>query len=302
MSPRVAHHALRTASAGAARPDSDWARRCLIVTIAIALGGCATGVEPESGARDAAGGSLGTSGAASGGSSGAGPSSGGSSTGGSSTGGSGGSTSTGGSSSGGTGGATGGSGGSTSTGGSSTGGSSSGGTGSQATRWTFDNDLQDWTVSYSEPASIAGMTAASWDAAAGDPANGSAKLDIAFSATSQKLDFSIALSSANLSGKTLTARVRLDSGLSGDTSNPGGAKLYVKSGSNYVYADGGWNNMDSSKGWVTLTLSVTSPSGFVQNPAQYMPSDIREIGIEFATGSSGSSYSTGHVHVDTVGY
>ena len=60
--------------------------------------------------------------------------------------------------------------------------------------------------------------------------------------------------------------------------------------------------MDSSKGFITLTLNVSSPSGFVQNPAQYTANDIRELGIEFATGSSGSSYTTGHVHVDTVGH
>lgn len=180
---------------------------------------------------------------------------------------------------------------------STAGSSGSGGSAATGNGWKFPSNVESWTISYGEPGSLMGSGSLSHDGGAGNPENGSLKVTVPFNGVDQKLDVSIALDATNLTGKTITAKVKLDSGLSTSPDNPGGAKLYVKTGDAYVYADGGWTNLDGN--WASLSLNVSSPGGFVAGT--HTPSDVREIGIEIATGSQGS-YSSATVHIDTVVY
>jgi len=194
------------------------------------------------------------------------------------------------------------SGGKTSTGGKTSGesgGSTGGSAGSPAvgSGWRFPSSVESWAPSYGEPGSLMSASDLSWDSATGNPENGSLELSIPFNGTDQKLDVSIGVAGFNMTGKTLTAKVKLDSGLSSSPDNPGGAKLYVKTGPQFVYADSGWTNLDGN--WASLSLNVSSPAGYVAGT--HTPSDVREIGVEIATGSQGS-YSSAVVHIDTVVY
>jgi hypothetical protein len=194
-------------------------------------------------------------------------------------------------------------GGKTSTGGKTSGGSggnASGGTGGSpavTSGWRFPSNVESWAPSYGEPASLLGASSLSWDSAAGNPENGSLELSVPFDGTDQKLEVSIGVAGFNMTGKTITAKVKLGSGLSSSPDNPGGAKLYVKTGNQFVYADSGWTNLDGD--WASLSLDVSSPGGFIAGT--HTPSDVREIGVEIATGSQGS-YSSANVHIDTVIY
>jgi len=198
------------------------------------------------------------------------------------------------------------------TGGSSSGGTSgsagSGGSGASPSfekSWTFASGLEGWDKLYGSPASLKTDAMVTADPADGSPDKGSVKIEIPFSAADQKLDVGINLSTpADLTGKTLSAMIKLDSGLSTGTSNPGGAKLYVKSGAGFVFADGGWNNL-SVGGFTKITRNPANP-GFVDTANEagaFNQADIREIGVEIATGSTATAtWSAAVVHLDTVGY
>jgi hypothetical protein len=162
--------------------------------------------------------------------------------------------------------------------------------------WLFPSDLEGWEVPYVSPLGLPVTTA--HDAAVGDPALGSVSVSVGFDAVDQKVQLSIALpTEADLRGAAVTARIRLDGGLSSDIDNPGGAQIFVKTGDDYAYAKGLWTTLVPT-GWRTVQFVIDSPAPPVA--ATYDPSRVREIGIEIATGSSGSSYQTANIHLDTV--
>jgi hypothetical protein len=113
----------------------------------------------------------------------------------------------------------------------------------------------------------------------------------------------------DLTGKTVTAKIRLDSGLScGGFS--GGAKLYVKwvSGTNWYYADSGWVNLTvSTTTFQTLTFngSGANPTGYVDPAGTYDPTAIREVGVNVSTTGDTTavcSNSAAVFHIDSVTY
>ncbi len=167
-----------------------------------------------------------------------------------------------------------------------------GGTTSGSVQYAFNSSVEGFTISYSPD--VSGGTV-SHDSGQGDPASGAMKLDLPFNGTDQQIHASIVLpSSQNLTGKTITMRVKLESGLNSSPDNPGGATVFAKSGDGYTWGAGQWTNLSSSDGWVTVQFQVTADGGF--NPA-----DVREIGIKLATGSTGS-FSSAVVYVDTISY
>jgi len=109
----------------------------------------------------------------------------------------------------------------------------------------------------------------------------------------------------DLTNKTVHAFVRLVSGMTADDpSKPSGAKLVVKSGADYFYADGGWVNLAKNE-WKEILISVSVPANLDMNKAasMYDPSDIREISVEIDTsGSATTVVSPGIVYLDKVCY
>jgi hypothetical protein len=151
-------------------------------------------------------------------------------------------------------------------------------------------------VLYSEPTHLVSGSQLIWAPEVASQGRGALELTIPFSASGQKLEVGLNVPATDLSGKVLNAWVKLKAGLTSDPSNPGGAKLYVKSGPTFAYADSGWRNLGPA--WTKLELRIDKPGGFVQ--PGYSGASIRELGVELATGSNGKQYQPAGVWLDDV--
>ena len=147
------------------------------------------------------------------------------------------------------------------------------------------------------PPSANGFYSVAHDPAVGDPA-GSAKIEVNFTAGEQTAVFALRYAvGANLTGKTITARVLVDAGAPATTS----AKLYIKTGANSYYADRGAITLIAGT-WLTLTYETGLAPVYPSTPtAEYVLADVREIGIELAaTGIATPALTV--VHIDSIQY
>jgi hypothetical protein len=106
----------------------------------------------------------------------------------------------------------------------------------------------------------------------------------------------------NLAGKSITAMVKLVSGLASDNPwHPAVARLFVKSGADYFYADGGECHLSESD-WVLVSVDLNAPY-LDENldPILFDVSDIRELGVAVETPSTRWTVETpGVVLIDHV--
>lgn len=95
----------------------------------------------------------------------------------------------------------------------------------------------------------------------------------------------------NWSGRALTVRIKVQSGLNPSSIAPGGAYLSVKSGEGYAYASGLWQNLGPEVlgSWMELHLDLDHPEGSPQVPEGYDPRDIRVVAVEISSGVSALS-------------
>jgi len=209
----------------------------------------------------------------------------------------------------GTGGASDGSGGSSDQGGGDQGGSGPTGSGgstagdlTEVMSFTFDADLEGFEVGWAESGgsqdtALQDATTLTWDSANGNPDPGAMSSTSPFAGPENKAQLQITVSSTDLTDGTVTAWIRLESGLSTDEANPGGAKLFVKSGSGYVWASGPWANLVEGE-WTQLTLNTALPD---YEDAGFDPSQIVQLGVEFETGgAAGDFWTSATVTVDTI--
>jgi hypothetical protein len=189
------------------------------------------------------------------------------------------------------------------------GGGAAGGT--TGTCFNFDDSAEGWAISDADPAALATRSTLVFDAAVGSPGAGSLQLDIPFDAITQRLATQVALPvPLDLTGRTITARVRLDAGLSTSADYPGGAKVYVKTGggmsaSPFTWADGGWVNLDGTAApmWIVVSLDVDDPAWIDPPPRVLDPTDVVVIGVEIDTsGDAAAAVTTATLHVDSVCY
>jgi hypothetical protein len=106
-------------------------------------------------------------------------------------------------------------------------------------------------------------------------------------------------------GKLLSADVKIVSGVGSESdlwSNPEGAKIYAKSGTAYVYANGVYTNVDTIGEWVTLRFPVDDPDFADEANGVFDPSQILELGVQFDTSGTSKSATEGVVLVDNVRY
>jgi hypothetical protein len=165
--------------------------------------------------------------------------------------------------------------------------------------WTFDEDTEGFALGYSEPTTLAGDATAAHDPDDGAPNDGSVVVTIPFDGPSQTVELGVTLPvPLDLTSKTLAARVKLDSGFFGDTLEPGGVKIFVKTGDDFRYADGTWSDLVSGQ-WLTVVFDLDSPDfDDMTNPA-----DVRELGLAFkSTAAADAGWTTATLHVDTVGW
>jgi hypothetical protein len=210
-------------------------------------------------------------------------------------------------------------------GGVSAGGTGGGGLTGATKAYTFDNDLQAWLVQYTSAGMIGagtmkGMAAtaipktdvmASWTGTDGDPSTplGAMQLNIPYTSASQYVGVGISLSTkVDLTGKVITANVKVLSGL-GDPAdlmtNPGGAKLYVKSGPGYIYASGEYTNVTVIGSWIPITFDLSVPPSYEAvdpDGGVFDASDIREIGLQLDTGGTTTTATAAVDLIDSVQY
>jgi hypothetical protein len=171
---------------------------------------------------------------------------------------------------------------------------------------TFTSIFDGWVVATNSSSNLLPGTGADGaitgtllelDPTVGSPALGSAKLTIPFDGPGETLLFAFNPTvPLNLTGTTVTAQVRLDSGFNTSPVNPGQAFLVLKSTVSYIYAPANPTFLDPSAGFVTLTLD---PDSFTATTSGYTTCDIREIDVVLQTGTMGT-YTTAVVHIDTI--
>jgi hypothetical protein len=130
-----------------------------------------------------------------------------------------------------------------------------------------------------------------------------------FTSPDQAIDFQFKLQGApvDLSGKTLFLYLKLDSGFVQDPSAPGGFIFYAKSGSDWVWGQAAWQNLDpnrTGKWWrYQFTLADAEPG---EGGAKFDPSQVMSIGLKIDTGSPTSTPSSqpteATFHLDSLGY
>lgn len=199
-----------------------------------------------------------------------------------------------------------------------------GGTGTVTKIYSFDSDLEGWIVQYTSAGVIGsgpmlGTNAPlipkadvmlSWTSTDGNPSTppGAMELRIPYTTASQYVGVGVSLAApVNLTGKVLTANVKVVSGL-GDAvdlvSNPGGAKLYAKSGPAYIYAAGDYKSVSAIGTWYQITFTLSTPSFTAVDPdgGTFDPSDIREIGVQLDTGGTTTTATAAVDMIDAVQY
>ncbi len=168
--------------------------------------------------------------------------------------------------------------------------------------YTFDADLEGFAVSWAESGgaqdtALQDATTLTWDSANGNPDAGAMSSTSPFAGPENKAQISISLGTAeDLTDGMVTAWIRLESGLTTDAANPGGAKLFVKD-SAYVWASGAWQNLVEGE-WVELTLNAALPD---YEDAGFDASQILELGVEYETGgATGDFWTAATVTIDSI--
>jgi hypothetical protein len=196
--------------------------------------------------------------------------------------------------------------------GSSSGGTSSGGSAASAMPvYTFDADTQAFKIQDSsaatdvEPVPKADIML-SFNSEDGSPDPGSLQLDIPYSAASQYVSAGVNIDppGVDLTGKTIKAMVKIVSGYGSEEdimTAPANAKLYVKTGANYVYASAAVANITSIGSWTAISFNTKLPDYNADKDA-YDPAEVLEIGIQMDTNSASMSATDAVVLIDSISY
>lgn len=195
---------------------------------------------------------------------------------------------------------------------SSDGGTASGGTSSSGTAtktFSFDADVEKFIIQDSSAAE--GVTPVpkadvklSHNADDGSPDPGSLQLDIPYDAASQYVSTGVNLDPGiDLTGKKLKAMVKIVSGYGSEEdimTAPGNAKLYIKTGTTYLYASASVANITSIGTWVAIEFDPEFPG--YQAEGDLDLKDVKEIGIQMDTNSASTTASAAVVLIDSISY
>lgn len=151
-----------------------------------------------------------------------------------------------------------------------------------------------------------GANSSSWVGMEGDPEPGAVLLSISFGGPSEDVFYSRQWGSAiDLKGAELRARVKLESGLSGNPSCLGGAYLFAKSTNDYVFARGPWQNLQVIDGWLSISMALDAPGWQDASNRPFDPSDVRELGVGVSSGGPecpDPEWREAQVYVDSIDY
>src|SRR4029079_8463441 len=113
------------------------------------------------------------------------------------------------------------------------------------------------------------------DTAVGNPDNGSAKITVTFTDYGQSVIVSGNINPwVNLTGKTVTAKLRLDTG-SGAFTN-GYTNFFAASGASYVWGAAGGPALTAGT-WADLSLNADTAK---TNTPTFDPTQVRQIGVQ----------------------
>ncbi len=136
------------------------------------------------------------------------------------------------------------------------------------------------------------------EGAPGSP-DGALKLTVPFDGPGQLLLLANVFNTGlNFEGSTVTAQIKVESGLIGDPSATARAKLTLKATDSFVYQDGPAVVLDPSADWVTLTIDADAPSADAI-ASGYDACEVREIDIEIFTAATGT-YEQAVIYIDSI--
>jgi len=165
---------------------------------------------------------------------------------------------------------------------------------------TFDTGLQGYIIdpyhdavqtNLNDPAIISarpGMTMPmlSFDSSTGSPSPGCVKIVAPYYGASQFVQLeSMSFGTSNTrnwTGGKLHMRIQVTQG-----TFTGGAQMYVKTGSAYVFG-GTYINFPAGGGWKELTMDLSAPMT-LGTSGTYDPSEVISIGVQLNTGMAGAS-------------
>ena len=159
----------------------------------------------------------------------------------------------------------------------------SGGTQPPILSHTFDTSQQGY-VAESSVADAGVPPVLTWDSTIGDPSPGSVQLTTDFTDYNQTTDVAVTIAPlANLTGKVLHAKVRLDANDGGATFPAGFVQLHASSnsGTAYIYASGPGTPLTAGA-WTDVSFDLAAPN-FAQ--AGFDPSLIVDVGLQVGTGA-----------------
>lgn len=172
--------------------------------------------------------------------------------------------------------------------------------------WSFDdaNGLQGW-AHVGQPSDVRDATVQRFDPD-GYPAAGSARVIVPFNGGAQQIAFGYNFSTPqDLSHQVLSARVRLNS-CNGSGSVVVGM-AYKSVAGVYEYAASNPVDITAASGWITLTMSIDNPGGYVDmshrdaDGGVILPDPSATLEIDVIIQSNQGPYLGADVSVDTVG-
>lgn len=147
------------------------------------------------------------------------------------------------------------------------------------TGWTFDKDMEGWTVDAAslKPATLAAKL--DWNATEGMPKAGCLSLEIPFTARPQQAQITMANQKLDLTGKKLQMNVRRKGAFDG------GIMFFAGSASDKSWTMAGWS-MVPNEDWMTIVFDPVAAKA--QNP-DFDPTAVLYLGAIFATGDKGDT-------------
>ena len=165
---------------------------------------------------------------------------------------------------------------------------------------TFDTGLQGYIIdpyhdenqtNLADPAVIGlrpglEMPTLSFESGMGSPSPGAVKIIAPYFGASQFVQLEAmsfgTSNTRNWTGGKLHLRVQVIAG-----TFTGGAQIYVKTGSAYVFG-GSWFNFPTGSGWNEFTMDLTNPMTLGTN-GTYNPAETITLGVQLNTGMAGTS-------------
>jgi len=166
--------------------------------------------------------------------------------------------------------------------------------------YDYGVNINDVSVPYSEPSKLRADVdyAQTPDEGAGTP--GAIEVTIPFSAEDQLVSVSLTPYQYNLTGLSLSARVKLGKGLTSDEAHPGHARLAVKAGLELVHATGPEVELVQGE-WLTLRIDTRNPDTVDKSTDPYDPINVYEIAVEILSGeNAGTEYTNATVFIDDL--